>query len=98
MDRCCSRIAPCFLRGENKNWCEQTAERVENFAHRRLCCTPTWRFRRVAIHPVFSNIDVEAAQIHSTKLIERVVDLVKFEFFIRGPASADHFVQSLQNP
>src|SRR5215469_12400062 len=98
MDRCSSRITPCFLSSENKNRREQPAERVENFAHRRLCCATTWRVPRIAIHAVFSDVDVEAAQIYSAKMIERVVDSVEFEFFICGPASADHFFQSLQNP
>src|SRR6266513_372617 len=91
-------MSPCFLSSENKNRREQSAERVENLVHRRLCRAPTWRIRRVAIHPVFGDVDVEAAQIHSAKLVERVVDLVEFEFFIRRSTIANHLVKPLENP
>src|SRR5947207_13959632 len=91
-------MSPCFLSSENKNRREQSAERVENFAHRRLGRAPTWRIRRVAIHPVFGDVDVAAAQIHRAKLVERVVDLVEFEFFIHQPACADQSFHMFETP
>src|SRR6266480_162277 len=91
-------MSPCFLSSENKNRREQSAERVENLVHRRLCRAPTWRIRRIAIHPVFGDVDVEAAQIDCAKLVERMINLVKFERFVTSSTICDHVIESLQNP
>src|SRR4029077_16710579 len=91
-------MAPCFLGGKGKNRREQSAERVENFVHDHLCRTPTRRIRCVAIHPVLGDVDIEAAQIDSTKLVEYVIDLVKLERFISRSTISDDMIESLQNP
>ena len=66
--------------------------------HRCLRRAAARRIRRIAIHPVLGDIDVKAAQIDRTKLIERVIDLVEFVGLIRSAAISDHVFQAMQNP
>ena len=66
--------------------------------HDHLRRAAAWRIRRVAIHPVLGDVDVEAAQIDCAKLVERVINLMKFERFVSRPAIPDHLIQSLENP
>src|SRR5919109_3846328 len=91
-------MPPCLLSAEGKNRREQSAQCVENFIHHHLCRPTKWGVCRVAIHPVLRDIDVEAAQIHGTKLVERVINLVELECFISGSTSANRFIESLENP
>src|ERR1044071_771912 len=91
-------MAPRFLCGKSKNWREQPTKRVENFMHDCLRRSTARGIRRVAIHPVFGNVDVEAAQIDGAKLIECVIDLVELERLVTRSTSADHFIQALENP
>src|SRR4029077_3155286 len=91
-------MSPRFLGGEYEHWRQQSAQSAENFMHDQLCCATTRRIRRVAIHPVLGDVDIEAAQIDGTKLVERVINLVKLKRFICRSAISDHVVQTLQNP
>src|SRR3954465_2115766 len=91
-------MPPRLIRSEDEHGREQPAKRIENFEHRRLCRAATWRIRRVAVHPVLGDVDVEAAQIDGAKLIQRVIDLVKFEILVGKPTRLDHLIQSFQNP
>src|SRR5438034_2375712 len=91
-------MAPRFLGGKSENRREQLTQRVENLMHDYLCRTPTRRICRVAIHPVFRDVDVEATQINGAKLVECVVDLVEFEGFVSGSTIANHLLKPLQNP
>ena len=56
------------------------------------------RIERIAIHPVFRDVDVKAAQIDRAKLVECVINLVKLERFVGGPAIGNHMIKPLQNP
>ena len=58
--------------------------------HDHLCRATTRRIRRVAIHPVLGDVDVEAAQIDRAKLVERVINLVELEGFVSRSAIANH--------
>src|SRR5262249_39774491 len=91
-------MSPRFLSGEYKNWREQLAKRAEYFMHDTLSCPTTRRICRVAIHPVLGDVDIETAQIHCTKLVQHVVNLVELERFVGRTAIGDHLVQTLQNP
>src|ERR1043166_5474189 len=91
-------MPPRLLRGEDEHGREQPAKRIEKFAHRRLCRTATRRIRSVAVHSVLGDVDVKAAQIYGAKLIQRVIDLVKFEILVGRPTRLDHLIKSLQNP
>src|SRR5436190_22349216 len=91
-------MAPCFLGSEGQDRRKQSAERVENSVHYYLCRATARRIRRVAIHPVFCDVDVEAAQIDCAKLVERMIDLVKSERFVTSSTICDHVIESLQNP
>src|SRR6266478_2708963 len=91
-------MSPCFLGGENENRREQTAKRVEDFAHGRLCGASTSRVCGIAIHPVFRHVDVETAQIDRAKLIERVINLVKLERFVSRSTIGRYLIEPLENP
>src|SRR5260370_24505130 len=91
-------MSPCFFRGECKQRRKQFAERVEDFVHGCLRGTPAGRIWRIAIHPIFSDVDVEAAQIDCAELVERVINLVELERLISRAAISDHLIESLQNP
>src|ERR1700676_3079025 len=91
-------MSPCFFRGECKQRREQFAERVEDFVHGVLRGTPARRIWRIAIHPIFSDVDVETAQIDCAELGERVVNLVELERLISGTTISDHMIESLQTP
>src|SRR5436190_19882376 len=91
-------MAPRFLGGKSENRREQLTQRVENLMHDYLCRTPTRRICRVAIHPVFRDVDVKAAQIDGAKLVERVIDLVKLEGSVSQSTIANHVLKPLQNP
>src|SRR5436190_17790424 len=91
-------MPPGLLRSEDEHAREQPAKRIEKFEHRRLCRAATRRVRRVTVHPVLGDVDVKAAQIDGAKLIQRVIDLVKFEIIVRRPTRLDHLIQSFQNP
>src|ERR1041385_2981005 len=91
-------MPPRLFRGEDEHGPEQPAKRIEKFAHRRLRRTATRRVRRVAVHAVLGDVDVKAAQIDGAKLIQRVIDLVKFEILIGRPTRLDHIIKSLENP
>ena len=66
--------------------------------HRRLRRAAPWRIGGVAIHPVFGDIDVKAAQIDRAKLIQRVIDLVKFVGRVSRAAFRDHALQPIEDP
>src|SRR5215471_9165536 len=91
-------MPPGFLGCEYENWRKEAAERIENRLHDGLRRAAARRISRVAIHPVLCDVDVEAAQIDSAKLIDRVINLVKFECCISGTTVSDHVVQPLKNP
>ena len=91
-------MPPRFLGGECENRCEQPAECVEDFVHCDLRRAAAWRIRCVAIHPVFGDVDVKAAQVYRAKLIERMIDFVKLERFVSSSTICDHVIESLQDP
>src|SRR5216684_3177179 len=91
-------MPPRFLGGKSKKRGEQFAKHVEDFVHHRLRRATARRIRGVAIHPIFGDIDVEAAEIDRTELIERVINLMKLEYFVGGSTISSHLVQSLKNP
>src|SRR5947209_7041329 len=91
-------MRPRLLRGKGEDGREQLTKCPEDFVHRRLRRPSTSRVRGIAIHPVFGDVDVEAAQVHRAKLIQGVIDLVKLERFISRTTIANHLIESLQNP
>src|SRR4029077_11523296 len=66
--------------------------------HDHLCRAAARRIRRVAVHSILSDVDIEAAQIDSTKLVECVIDLVELELFVSRSTISDDVIESLQNP
>src|SRR6266513_4501953 len=91
-------MAPRFLGRKGENWREQLAPRVENLMHDYLCRTSTRRICRVAIHPVLGDVDIQAAQIDGTKVVECVIDLVELERLVSQSTIANHLLKPLQNP
>src|SRR5438105_5099902 len=91
-------MPPRFLSRKSEKWRKQFAEPVENFAHDCLGGTTAGRIRRVAVHPIFGDVDIETAKIHRAELIERVINRVKLERFISGSTSSGHIIQPFQNP
>src|SRR5207247_3560694 len=91
-------MAPRYLGGERKDGREQSAQRAENFMHEQLCRAPPRRIRRVAVHPILRNIDIEAAQIDGAKLVECVINLMELERLVSRSTIANHLVKPLQNP
>src|SRR6266480_84957 len=91
-------MTPRLLGRENENWRQQSAERIEDFVHGNLGGPTAWRIRRVAVHPVFGDVDVQAAQVYRAEVVERVVNLVKLERFVCGSTVGDHMIEPLQNP
>src|SRR5438067_3661041 len=91
-------MTPCFLGRKRKDRSEQSAQRVENFMHDHLRRAAARRIRRVAVHSVLSDVDIEAAQIDSTKLVECVIALVELELFVSRSTISDDMIESLQNP
>ena len=91
-------MPPGLLRSKDEHGREQPAKRIEKFEHRRLCRAATRRIRKVTVHPILGDIDVKAAQVDGAKLIQRVIDFVKFETLVGGTTRLDHIIKSLQNP
>src|SRR5438067_13112086 len=91
-------MTPRLLGGEGENRRQQSAERIEDFVHDHLGGPAAWRILRVAVHPVFGDVDVQAAQVYRAKVVERVVNLVKLERFVSGSTIGDHMIEPLQNP
>ena len=56
------------------------------------------RIRGVAIHPILGDVDVKAAKIDGTKMIDAVINLVELEGGIRVPAFRDDMIESIENP
>src|SRR5205823_2718673 len=73
-------------------------KRIQNFAHGCLSRATTQGVRSIAIHPVFGDVDVQTAQINRAKLIEDMINLVKFERFIGRATIGNHLMQTLQDP
>src|SRR5260370_33155598 len=91
-------MPPRFLCGESQNRREQLTKSAKDFVHCALGRASPSRVRRVAIHPVFRDVDVKRAQIDRTKVIERVIDLMKLKRFVSGSTIGNHPIESLQNP
>ena len=66
--------------------------------HRELGGAAAGRIRGVAVHPVFGDVDVKAAEIDRAKMIDAVIDLVELEGGIRVPAFSDDMIESIKNP
>ena len=66
--------------------------------HCALGRAPPSAVRRIAIHPIFRDVDVKRAQIDRTKVIERVIGLMKLERFVSGSTIGNHSIEALQNP
>src|SRR5256885_17150370 len=66
--------------------------------HGHLRATTARRIPRVAIHPVLGDVDVKTAQVDRAKLIQDVIDLMKFEELISRSAIFDHLIEAFQNP
>ena len=66
--------------------------------HGHLRGTTAGRIRRVAVHPVLCDVDIEATQVHCAEVVERVVNLVKLERFVGGSTICDYMIDPLQNP
>src|SRR2546423_14733658 len=71
------QISPRFLRTEDEDRREQTAERIEDSMHRRLSRAAPGRIWRVAVHPVFRDVDLETAQIDRAEVVQRMVNFVE---------------------
>src|SRR5437763_1821323 len=91
-------FTPRLLGSECQDRCEQTTERVENFMHRKLGGAASRRIGRVAIHSVFGDVDVEAAEIDCAEVIHSVVNLVELEGCIGVPAFRDDMIEPIENP
>ena len=91
-------MTPCLLGGEYQNRREQTTQRIENFMHRELGRAAARRIGGVAIHPVFGDIDVEAAEIDRAEVIDAMVNLVELEGCIGVPAFRDDMIEPIENP
>src|SRR5205807_170679 len=91
-------MAPCFFRSEYKNGREQTAEGVKNLVHRELSRAPARRVGGIAVHSVFGDVDVKAAEIDCAKMIDAVINLVELEGSIRTPAFRDDMIEPIENP
>src|SRR6266487_1570322 len=91
-------MAPCFIGGKSKNRREQLTQRIESLVHNGLGSSTTPRLRRIAIHPVFRDIDVQTAQIDGTKLVECLINLMKLECFVSRSTISNHLIKPLQNP
>ena len=89
---------PGLVRRKSQDRRKQSAKRIENLVHGRLGGPPARRTGQVAIHPVFRDIHVETAQVDRTKLIERVINLVKFEGRVGGATFRDNVIEPLQDP
>src|SRR5260370_42378704 len=91
-------VPPRFFCRESQNRREQLTKRAKDFVHCALGRASPSSVRRIAIHPVFRDIDVKRAQIDRAKVIERVIDLVKLKRFVSGSTIGNHSIESLQNP
>src|SRR3984893_5406595 len=93
-----AEMPPRFLCCESQNRREQLTKSAKDFVHCALGRASPSRVRRVAIHPVFRDVDIKRAQIDRTEVIERVIDLMKLKRFVSGSTIGNHSVESLQNP
>src|SRR5713101_2359888 len=93
-----ARMTPRLLGSESEDRREQSAKRVESLVHNALRGAAARRIGRVAIHPVFRDVDVQTAQIDGAKLVECMINLVKLERFVGGLTITNHSIEPLQNP
>ena len=56
------------------------------------------RSSAVTVHPIFSDVDVEAAQIDCTELIDSVINLMEFVGVVRLPAGSNELLKAGQDP
>src|ERR1041385_3198994 len=66
--------------------------------HRRLGRAAASRVGGIAIHPVFRDVEIEAAQVDGAELIKRVIDLVKLVSRVSRPTFRDHILEPIQDP
>ena len=66
--------------------------------HYKLGGAAARRIRGVAIHPIFGDVDVKAAEVDGAKMIDAVINLVELEGGIRVPAFSDNMIESIENP
>src|SRR5438046_9912950 len=90
-------MTPRLLGRENENWRQQSAERIEDFVHDHLGGPAAWRILRVAVHPVFGDVDVQAAQVYRAKEVDGLVYLVKLARFVSGSTIADAMIEAGDN-
>ena len=90
--------SPRLFAGEDKYGREQLAKGIVDFLHCALRGSTAGRIRRIAIHPVLCDVDVEAAEIDRAKLIECVIDLVEFVGGVGVATFRDHVLQPMKNP
>src|SRR5919201_1907554 len=91
-------VTPRFLGGKRKDRRDQFAKSVEDLMHCALRCPPPRRIRRIAVHSILRNIDIQTAQVDGTKVIDRVVDPMKLESLVSGSTIDNQLIQPLQNP
>src|ERR1700730_2716178 len=91
-------MPPRFLSRKSEKWRKQFAEPIEDFVHGRLGGATAGRIRRVAVHPIFGDVDIETAEIDRAELIKRVINRVKLERFKSGSTSSSYLRQALENP
>ena len=91
-------MRPGLLGGECQDRREQTTQRIENFMHRELSRAAARRIRGVAIHPVFGDVDIEAAEIDGAEVIDAMINLVELKGRIRAAAFGDDMIEPIENP
>ena len=91
-------IAPNFFGSERQDWRKPSTQSIQCLLHDKLRSTTARRIRRVAIHPVLSDVDVKAAQIYYAELIKRVINLVKLEVAVGRLTSHRDLCETIKDP
>ena len=90
--------APRFLGRKNEDRSDQPDQGIEGLMENGLRRAPPAGGGSVAIHSVLGDIDVEAAQIHGTKLVYPVVNFVKLILLVGFAALFNQLLKPRRHP
>ena len=93
-----AKVFPDFIGGEGEDGGEQFAQRLGDLADGGLGGTAARAVRRVAVHPVLGDVDVEGAEVAGDELVHDGEDLAEIIGGVGGHGFGSDGVEALQNP
>ena len=75
-------VAPNFLGGKRKDWSHQFYQTEQKIIEGTLGTATFTSIRPGDVKTVLENIQIQRGQLYGTKLVQAVIDQMKFKFFI----------------